>query len=577
MTLKFVDGFDWCDQAEKYIDRKYSGGYQIAGENWVILSGEGRNGGGCLRAEASNSFLAKFVENTTDTLIVGFALKTDDVDWDPGDDYMLGIDCGRGGHGYPNVILDFTSTGKPVIRRKTSAIGYATIASGEQELSLDTWYYMEIKARIHDSDGAMEFRVSGEDMNYAISGEGVDTKYHTWLGNPTSVYIRGKNANNDYWYIDDLYICTPEGTVNNDFLGPCRVHTMVPNSSGEYQDFTPSGEATNYQAVGIQHISGEETRVRGHNSLATDTYNYPASGVSGEVFGVQLSHLAKRNQPFGTIKLRPVVYSGELVSGELLPVGDRAFYQTAVFDRNPITDENWSGEIIDTTEFGFRVQMSGEIAQPSGEHIYTCFGEYSLGVEPSDWTEFWDTTKFSMNIVSGELSGKKFMCDVSNDLNMFAMGWNDVSGESDLEILALVDWDGAFDWDQIGPACCISGGASDLKGYVLQPDAKDSQLYIRKVAPTEGIGIALDSYGMAFSGGNTKYWLRFRKWGGRLWGKAWAHSGSEPTDWQVSAIDTDPHPPGAVGLANYTNDAYCDFYSVALKGGTAFMSGELCT
>lgn len=97
----------------------------------------------------------------------------------------------------------------------------------------DTWYYLEIQIKIHDTTGTLDMYVDGVSV---ISASGLDTKngsegYVTYVGLGGSGY--------HIIHFDDLYIADTTGSAPyNTYLGDCRVKTVTPAADDSVQ-FTP--------------------------------------------------------------------------------------------------------------------------------------------------------------------------------------------------------------------------------------------------------------------------------------------------------------------------------------------------
>jgi hypothetical protein len=136
-----------------------------------------------------------------------------------------------------------------------------------------------------------------------------------------------------------------------------------------------------------------------------------------------------------------------------------------------------------------------------------------------------------------------------------------------------VYWDGTV-IDGPGVGCRFAGGDGSETGYLLMPGDSGNELNLKRYKNGSGGDVDQAYWALSHS---SHYWVRLRAWGGRLWGKGWKIDESEPEDWMVEYIDHDPLPVGGVGMCNYHGNSWCEFFSAATKGGSAFLSGELCT
>ena len=112
------------------------------------------------------------------------------------------------------------------------------------------WYYIEVKAKLHDTLGTIEVRVNGTTV---YSATNVDTKN----GGTKTVFdhLRLSTSNisptRRINHMDDMYLLNGAGSVNNDFLGDIAIETLFPNGNGDVNNFLGSdGNSTdNYLLV----------------------------------------------------------------------------------------------------------------------------------------------------------------------------------------------------------------------------------------------------------------------------------------------------------------------------------------
>lgn len=209
----------------------------------------GRNlGGTAWSSSSSTSFLTKnfAAADQHDTMIVGFAVK---ISVNTNQDLIqLWGDAGTSQH----ITLRLATSGFFEIYRgppATNLLGTSSVA-----LALSTWYYVELKARLHDTAGTVDVRVNGVNV---LSLAGQDTKN---AGTETVFNLLKINAIGNSWVIlDDLYVCNGAGTVNNDFLGDVRVERLIPNGAGSNNQWTPHY----YNRLQSMNVAGIETDASG--------------------------------------------------------------------------------------------------------------------------------------------------------------------------------------------------------------------------------------------------------------------------------------------------------------------------
>lgn len=103
-----------------------------------------------------------------------------------------------------------------------------------------TWYYIEVKATLHDSTGTVDVLVDGVSV---LSLSGVDTKNG---GTKTVFDSVVWEVGASIWGISDLYICNGAGSTNNDFLYAPSIYWLNPNGNGaSSQGVGSDGNSTN--------------------------------------------------------------------------------------------------------------------------------------------------------------------------------------------------------------------------------------------------------------------------------------------------------------------------------------------
>lgn len=147
-------------------------------------------------------------------------------------------------------------------------------ASANGLIVTDVWNYIEVKIRLHDSTGTVDIQLNGTNV---CSVTGLDTKN---AGTKTVYdYIElGGGGASSTCRIRDLYVANEQGSVNNNFLGDCRVTALFPDTDSTPEDWTLSAGANSASLI-------DETTPNG------DT-DYIESDVDGEVTRVSLGALA---------------------------------------------------------------------------------------------------------------------------------------------------------------------------------------------------------------------------------------------------------------------------------------------
>ncbi len=119
------------------------------------------------------------------------------------------------------------------------------LGSNATVVSMNTWHYIEVRTKLGTTTGECEIILNGVPwLNL--------TNINTATGGITSFQTVGVGCAYGTWhdtYYDDMYVCDTTGTVNNTFLGPISVYTLLPSAAGSTTQLTATGAATNWQAV----------------------------------------------------------------------------------------------------------------------------------------------------------------------------------------------------------------------------------------------------------------------------------------------------------------------------------------
>ena len=214
----------------------------------------------------------------------------------------------------------------------------------------NTWHYIELRLKLGTTTGEAELKINGiQVLNL--------TNINTATGSITAYSAMGKASTNVVEaYYDDLYICDTSGSVNNTFLGPISVYTLMPTSNASSTQLTPVGAASNWQAVDeptADTTTYVETSTTGHR----DYYNFESlpAGVSS-VFGV-LTRAKSTTPDNGGRRVRLNFKNGANVlssAARLLTLGNW-LYEYFIAETAP-DGSAWSKTSVDSTEAGVEAQ-----------------------------------------------------------------------------------------------------------------------------------------------------------------------------------------------------------------------------
>lgn len=363
MALLFVDGFDAYSSTsgDDYLTR-WTG---IDNSSNLIQwdSTGGRFGGGALvlRDNFTDSLTVLFMHpataTATTTICVGFWFKTD------GGYTELSQNFGE--FSYPTA---GSAVGKLIINGGKLGIreaGGTTIYTGATNICDNQWHWVEVRTTwVTGTGGSAEIWVDGlQDAVYS----GVDM-LDAGTGAFSQWIFRTTNGQAADIYIDDLVIYDDSSgplsgdiTASSDFpIGPLKIETQSPTSTGSNANFTPSTTDANYLLVDDAVSDGDATYVESETVGDVDTHNFASLSSTGvqSIIGVVANITARYNGLNATYTQAVAVSSGSTAnSNSYQMTGGYLSYQH-MFGYDPATSTRWTTAGLDAAEFGYAVSSS---------------------------------------------------------------------------------------------------------------------------------------------------------------------------------------------------------------------------
>lgn len=340
MSLIFIDGFDHYTSSE--IGKKWDVVGSNSGFNPEIYSTSGRRGGGALRGVFSVSVRKNVPQGNS--WVIGFAYNLSAL---PGGNHSIvtlrdpttNIHCQLG----------INAGGQLYIARNGTVLQTSTFT-----YSTNQWSYIEWKVTVADSTSSNScvVRVNGVSVLNLTAGSDIKN-----TSDPVgSIEFSPSSQFSSPGFIDDLYICNQSGSTNNDFLGDCRVDSVLPTADGTYADGTPSTGTAHYATV-------DEATPNTTDYVALDTvgqkdsYNFPdlPTVVSPTVYGVQVNPYWLKDDA-GSRTATTFVRSGTTdQDGASVALSTSAVYSPQVYETNPATSTAWTQTTVNAAEFGVKV------------------------------------------------------------------------------------------------------------------------------------------------------------------------------------------------------------------------------
>ena len=277
MSVLFLDSFDHYTVMDEKWDAQFFGG------NILPVQSEGRFTPGALQIKGSGGggSQTKNLPATVE-IIAGFAYNNTPADVHVGN-FRFTDDTGAA------AILQINTT---------SGIGTLTyngetVTTAASVFTGSAFQHIEFRIKQHPSLGELEIRRNGSTV---ASGINLDTLPGGSLGFVSFAVTATNNA--QVHHMDDLYIFDTLGTTNNTFAGDTRITVLRPSANGLDNNFTPTGAATNFQAVDEQVHDQDTTYVEAGQIGAKERYNnfdFSDLGISpGTIFCTQVVNAAKK-------------------------------------------------------------------------------------------------------------------------------------------------------------------------------------------------------------------------------------------------------------------------------------------
>ena len=296
MSLIFHDGFD---EYSTYADMQSIGGWGTNGNPTLINTFRAVGGGKCLRLEGLPGQYAyiQFPDQSGNTVFVGFAHK---LEGDAGfDGDLVYINCSTGSH--LQIHWDGLTSNRYQLYDNTTLLAQGPASSVDPAVE----HLIQLKIKIAATGGICDMIIDGN-THFSYTG---DTQYGacTALEWVYFAYPAGVHSN----YIDDLWICNDQGTINNTYLGDMLAKFTNPTSDDSVQ-WTKNTGADNHSAVDdpVGSPDGDTTYIADGTSGHKDVYGYSTlTQTHGGAFaGVKLVTNAKSES--GAISIKAGIKSG---------------------------------------------------------------------------------------------------------------------------------------------------------------------------------------------------------------------------------------------------------------------------
>lgn len=340
MALLWVEGFEafGTSGAPSGLTEKYAATNRVGNTHM----GTGRITGYAWKADTSSTpyITTKDLGGTITTIIVGFAFKAEQLS---AQTFLKFFETGS----VAGIELRLRSSGAISVYRTSTWL--ASTVSGI--IKENTWVYIEFKYTINNTTGSFTLKVNEEQV---VTASSQDTQ-QSGTADIDAVRFQGSAIYPDNFWFDDIYICDDSGSVNNDFLGNCRVDALWPNAAGDATDFTPSA-GSNYAAMDENPADEDTTYVESSTSTDQDLYNYTSMPTVGTIHGVQINTRVRETDA-SDFTLKTLIKTGTTTSADSAQAIAGTSYEVLrrVAEQDPDTSSAWTESGLNGAQFGLEV------------------------------------------------------------------------------------------------------------------------------------------------------------------------------------------------------------------------------
>jgi hypothetical protein len=300
----------------------------------------GRFGGYSLDIAHYDNYCGLSSLTTNDTVVIGVAIKSAGFSLNYGPVISLYDGTTRG------INLFLTSAGEIAVYLGGSLLK-TSVGAG---LTINNWFFIELKVKCNATTGTYEVRVGGENVCYDT---GVNTKagahdYHDGF-RLSSQYFTGTP------HFDDLYFLDGSSAINNTFLGNVRVVTIRPDEATADADFTPDSGA-NYARMNEAVRGDDANYVESETSTNKDLYGYGALPTLTPIAGVMVCTDCRETDAT-SFSIKTVCKSGATESADAGQAVGSSNYVTRsrIIELDPNGPATWTKITLDAATFGIEV------------------------------------------------------------------------------------------------------------------------------------------------------------------------------------------------------------------------------
>jgi hypothetical protein len=342
MALLWIDGFEGYGETLNgppiptgILERKYA----VTQSTATMQTKAGRYGGMSLYLGGSNNYLFPPALTTHDTMISG-------INWYCNSTRHISILTFYDGNTIGMEIRKQDNVSELQLFRNGTLIA-TTSGLG---ISVSTWYNVQMKIKCHDTLGEYEVKVDGVTV---LSDTGVDTKagsnnYHD------NCVLRTYAARVPSF--DDWYVCDGSGSINNDFLGVCKVVRIDPDGDDTANWTTSTPSANHYDNVSGIVTDDDTSYLEETSADTTDLFDYEDVAGFSNILGIQICTDCKETDAQSYSVKTPIESGGNQYDDSAQVIASPGYRtKVRVEEIDPDTSVKWTESGLNAAKFGIKV------------------------------------------------------------------------------------------------------------------------------------------------------------------------------------------------------------------------------
>ena len=360
MSIKFIEGFDSYGSVAEMSHR-----WEVSNSGTGLSLVAGRSGytnHQAIRFAASQIttrlFHAIGIDGDNDSeMVFGFAFRFSVLPVSVSTILELGRDNGSGAVDHDTGNLAIDSSGNLLWRRDTT-----TVQTGSAGLSVDVWYYIEVRVEIQDTSSAGDLQVwvdGALDINA--------TSQRTITADPITYMSFGASAAIGTLDFDDFYILDPlDGVSPTAALGDVTVSTLIPDGDGNTAAWTRVSGTNDWEMVDdglATDPDGDTTYVSSSTAGEQSLFTLTAldSELSGEAVHVVAVNYVSMKDAAGGPGFYPVIRTNSVdLVGTDDPMNSGQGVYTYAQKLYPTDAEagSWAYASVNAMEAGMEVEVA---------------------------------------------------------------------------------------------------------------------------------------------------------------------------------------------------------------------------